>query len=114
MQTLDAATVRAAAPIDELLDAIEGAYRDVAAGRDRSPIRSRVEGPNGDLLLMPGLREGGSGTSVKIVTVVPANEERGLPTVQAGVLLPDAPTGPPPAGPASPGFTPLPTAAPSG
>jgi ornithine cyclodeaminase/alanine dehydrogenase-like protein (mu-crystallin family) len=95
VQTLDAATVRAAAPIDELLDAIEGAYRDVAAGRDRSPIRSRVEGPNGDLLLMPGLREGGSGTSVKIVTVVPANEERGLPTVQAVVVWLDATTGQP-------------------
>jgi len=95
MQTLDANAVRAAAPIDKLLDAIEGAYRDVAAGRDRSPIRLRVAGPNGDLLLMPGLREGGAGTSVKIVTVVPANAERGLPTVQAVVVWLDATTGQP-------------------
>jgi ornithine cyclodeaminase/alanine dehydrogenase-like protein (mu-crystallin family) len=95
MRIFDAATIREAAPIDELLDAVEDAYRDVAAGRDRSPIRSRVEAPNGDLLVMPGLREGGAGTSVKIVTVVPANAERGLPTVQAVVLWLDATTGQP-------------------
>jgi ornithine cyclodeaminase/alanine dehydrogenase-like protein (mu-crystallin family) len=95
MRTFDAATIREAAPIDELLDAVENAYRDVAAGRDRSPIRSRVEAPNGDLLVMPGLRDGGAGTSVKVVTVVPANAERGLPTVQAVVLWLDATTGEP-------------------
>jgi ornithine cyclodeaminase/alanine dehydrogenase-like protein (mu-crystallin family) len=95
MRTVDAATIAEAAPIDELLDAVETAYRDVAAGRDRSPIRSRVEAPNGDLLVMPGLREGGTGTSVKVVTVVPANAERGLPTVQAVVLWLDATTGQP-------------------
>ncbi len=95
MRTFDAATIRDAAPIDELLDAVEDAYRDVAAGRDRSPIRSRVEAPSGDVLVMPGLREGAAGTSVKVVTVVPANAERGLPTVQAVVLWLDTTTGEP-------------------
>jgi ornithine cyclodeaminase/alanine dehydrogenase-like protein (mu-crystallin family) len=95
MRIFDATAIREAAPIEELLDAVEDAYRDVAAGRDRSPVRSRVEAPNGDLLVMPGLREGGLGTSVKVVTVVPANAERGLPTVQAVVLWLDATTGEP-------------------
>ena len=87
--------IRAAIGMDELLDAIEAAYRDVAAGRDRSPLRSRVELDHGDLLLMPGVREGGAGASVKLVTVMPHNAERGLPTVQAIVVWFDAGTGRP-------------------
>src|SRR5437016_8425749 len=79
----------------ELLDAIEAAYRDVAAGRDRSPVRTRVTLPEGDLLLMPGVREGDAGTSVKLVTVKPGNAERGLPTIHAVVIWLDATSGEP-------------------
>jgi ornithine cyclodeaminase/alanine dehydrogenase-like protein (mu-crystallin family) len=92
---LDADAIRAAVPIGEMLDAVEAAYRDVAAGRDRSPIRSRVALDDGDLLLMPGVREGGAGSSVKLVTVMPGNADRGLPTVQAVVVWFDARTGRP-------------------
>ena len=92
---LDADAIRAAVPIDDMLDAVEAAYRDVAAGRDRSPIRSRVALDEGDLLLMPGVREGGAGSSVKLVTVMPGNAGRGLPTVQAVVAWFDAKTGRP-------------------
>ncbi len=92
---LDADAIRAAVPIADLLDAVEAAYRDVAEGRDRSPIRSRVPLPGGDLLLMPGVRDGGSGSSVKLVTVMPGNAERGLPTIHALVIWLDAATGRP-------------------
>jgi ornithine cyclodeaminase/alanine dehydrogenase-like protein (mu-crystallin family) len=92
---LDADAIRAAVPIGEMLDAVEAAYRDVAAGRDRSPIRSRVALDDGDLLLMPGVREGGAGSSVKLVTVMPGNADRGLPTVHAVVVWFDARTGRP-------------------
>jgi ornithine cyclodeaminase/alanine dehydrogenase-like protein (mu-crystallin family) len=92
---LDADAIRAGVPIADMLDAVEAAYRDVAAGRDRSPIRSRVELPNGDLLLMPGVREGSSGASVKLVTVTPANSGHGLPTIHALVVWLDAETGRP-------------------
>jgi ornithine cyclodeaminase/alanine dehydrogenase-like protein (mu-crystallin family) len=92
---LDAATLRAAAPMEELLDAVEAAYRAVSAGRDRSPLRSHVPIGTGDLLLMPGVREDGAGASVKLVTVVPENTGRGLPTVQALVVWFEADTGRP-------------------
>jgi ornithine cyclodeaminase len=95
MRIVDADQVRAAAPMPELLDAIEAAYRDVAARRDRSPIRSRIPMGGGDLLLMPGLRDGGAGASVKLVTVMPANAERGMPTIQALVAWFDAESGEP-------------------
>jgi ornithine cyclodeaminase/alanine dehydrogenase-like protein (mu-crystallin family) len=92
---LDGDTIRAAVPIGELLDAIEAAYRDVAGGRDRSPIRSHVRLEDGDLLIMPGVRAGGAGASVKLVTVVPANAERGLPTIHAILAWFDAVSGRP-------------------
>jgi ornithine cyclodeaminase len=92
---LDASAIRGAVPISELVDAVEDAYRDVAAGRDRSPARSRVALDGGDLLLMPGVREGGSGASVKLVTVVPVNRDRGLPVIHAIVAWLDASSGRP-------------------
>ncbi|MEX1073490.1 MAG: ornithine cyclodeaminase family protein [Chloroflexota bacterium] len=95
MRIVDATQLQAAAPMPDLLDAIEAAYRDVAAGRDRSPLRNRVPLPNGDLVLMPGVREGGTGASVKLVTVMPGNIARGLPTIHAVVVWFDAATGEP-------------------
>jgi ornithine cyclodeaminase/alanine dehydrogenase-like protein (mu-crystallin family) len=92
---LDADAIRAGVSIDDMLDAVEAAYRDVANGRDRSPLRTRVELPNGDLLLMPGVRDGASGASVKLVTVTPSNASRGLPTIHALVVWLDAETGRP-------------------
>jgi ornithine cyclodeaminase/alanine dehydrogenase-like protein (mu-crystallin family) len=83
-------------PIERLLDAVEAAYRDVAAGRDRSPLRHHVElGGGGLLVLMPAVREGGSGAAVKLISWVPGNPERGLPTIQGVVTWFDAETGEP-------------------
>jgi ornithine cyclodeaminase/alanine dehydrogenase-like protein (mu-crystallin family) len=95
MRVLDAGQVRASAPMPQLLDAVEAAYRDVVSGRDLSPIRSRIAMGEGDLVLMPGVREGGGGASVKLVTVMPGNATRGLPTIHAVVAWFDAETGEP-------------------
>ena len=92
---LDADAIRGAVPIGDLLDAVETAYRDVAAGRDRSPLRSHAALDAGDLLLMPGLRADGAGVSVKLVTIVPGNAARRLPTLHALVVWLDAATGAP-------------------
>ena len=92
---LDAATIRSAVPIGDLLDAVEQAYRDVVAARDRSPLRTHVAMDGGDLLLMPGVRSGAAGSTVKLVTVMSGNAARGLPTVQAVVVWFDAETGTP-------------------
>ena len=95
MRVYDAAQITAAVTVGQLLDAVEAAFRDVAAGRDQSPLRFHVPLGNGDLLLMPGVREGGSGSSVKLVTVLPNNAARGLPTVQAVVVWFDRESGTP-------------------
>ena len=87
--------IRRAVPMADVLDAVEGAYRDVATGRDRSPQRIHLPVESGDLLLMPGIRVGATGFSVKLVTVVAENRARGLPTVQAVVVWFDGATGRP-------------------
>ncbi len=92
---LDADTIVAAVPIADVVDAVEAAFRDVATGRDRSPLRFHVPLDDGDLLLMPGVRAGSAGTTVKLVTVMPGNAERGRPTVQALICWFDASTGEP-------------------
>jgi ornithine cyclodeaminase len=92
---LDADAIRSAVTIGDLVDAVEAAYRDVAAGRDRSPLRSHVPLDDGDLLLMPGVRTGATGASVKLVTVMPGNAAGGRPTVQAVIVWFDATTGEP-------------------
>jgi ornithine cyclodeaminase/alanine dehydrogenase-like protein (mu-crystallin family) len=92
---LDADAIRAVVSTPDLLDAVEAAYREASAGRDRSPLRSHVALDGGDLLLMPGVRAGGPGISVKLVTVMPANPDRGLPTIHAVVVWLDATTGRP-------------------
>jgi ornithine cyclodeaminase len=96
MELIDAASLRSLVPIERLLDAVEAAYRDVAAGRDRSPLRHHVElGGGGLLVLMPAVRDGGSGAAVKLISWVPGNPERGLPTIQGVVTWFDAETGEP-------------------
>lgn len=96
MELIDGATLRRLVPIDRLVDAVEAAYRDVAAGRDRSPLRSHLPLPGGGLLvLMPAVREGGSGATVKLITWVPDNPARGLPTLQGTVTWFDGVTGTP-------------------
>ena len=50
--TFDGQAIRDAVPMAALLDAIDAAFRDVAAGRDRSPMRIRLEMGHGDLLLI--------------------------------------------------------------
>ncbi len=92
---LDADRIRDAVPTGELLDAVDAAYRDVAAGRDLSPLRSHVALSDGSLLMMPGVRAEGAGASVKLVTVMPSNPGRGLPTIHAIVVWFDAVTGRP-------------------
>jgi ornithine cyclodeaminase/alanine dehydrogenase-like protein (mu-crystallin family) len=63
---------------------------------------------------MPGLRDGGAGASVKLVTVMPANAARGLPTIHAVVAWFDADSGEPLAILDGPALTAMRTGAASG
>ncbi len=77
-----------------LIDALERAFADHAAGRSRVPPRTTVPvTDDGVLLLMPAADEAALGT--KLVTFYPGNQARGVPTIHATYVLMDGATGRP-------------------
>src|SRR5215831_16220450 len=91
---LDEPRIRALLRMEELIPAMERALIAFSAGEVVQPVRSSitVDPPGGFFFLMPALAEG---LGVKIVTLYPANAERGLPTHTATILLMDPQTGAP-------------------
>lgn len=85
---LDAAAVRDALPIPFAIDALQRGFAEVDPSG--GPARIQLATPQGGLLLMPAWDA--SGVGVKLVTVTPGNEARGLPFVAAMYLLFDAQT----------------------
>lgn len=86
MRVLDAAEIRARAPMGELIECLRQAFRDPpnAAARQIEPI----PGGHGDrlLLYMPAFDGAGTG-AIKLVTIFPDNGSRGLPTIQAALVV---------------------------
>jgi alanine dehydrogenase len=90
---IDAAGVAAALPMRKLIDELRRAFRETEAG---GPLRSVWQLPHelGGMLgfyLMPAWL--GTVVGAKLATVVPTNRARGLPTVQALIVLFDRTTG---------------------
>ena len=85
MRVIDAEGVRARAPLPKLIESLEQAFRGSAA----IPQRLVLAQPGGDggrqFLVMPVFDADGS-AAVKLVTYVPDNAGRGLPTVQAAIV----------------------------
>jgi ornithine cyclodeaminase/alanine dehydrogenase-like protein (mu-crystallin family) len=88
LRVIGAEELRARLPMAAAVDALEGAFRtlDPRGG----PLRTHVETPQGSLLLMPAV--GRAGVGVKLVSLTPANPERGLPLIHASYVLFDAGT----------------------
>lgn len=84
--------------IAQMRDAIEwmrDAFSSLSSGRVDVPLRTRISiaDGQGDALFMPA-HEAESGTAaVKVVSVLDENPARGLPRVQAAILLMDAEDG---------------------
>lgn len=95
MQMYDQAAVAAALQYEELIDALEAAFRSRASvpPRTRHTIERPGE-PDASLLLMPAWRSEGM-LGVKVVTVFPGNAARSLGAVNALYVLLDGATGVP-------------------
>jgi alanine dehydrogenase len=83
---IDAEEVCARAPLPALVDRLEQAFR----GRASVPLRQvlTLPGSAGDrrFFMMPAFGEDGS-TAVKLITYMPENASRGLPTIQAAIVV---------------------------
>lgn len=93
MEVIDAASVRGLLPPGALLEAMRRALADFSAGRALQPLRTVMELPQpGSLLFVKPALAGGA-LAVKLITQMPHNAARGLPTMLATIVLLDADTG---------------------
>jgi thiomorpholine-carboxylate dehydrogenase len=92
---VDDDAVRRHLSLEALLPAIEQALIDLSAGRVTQPLRTVMElpGPGSLLFVKPALTANALAT--KLITQVPGNAARGLPTMIATLLLLDPATGVP-------------------
>lgn len=97
MRALTDADVERLVPINEVVEAVEEAFKSFSLGSAVMPLRTRIEATayKGDILLMPCYLQEMNIFSVKLVTVYPENISRGLPTIHAVVLVADPSTGEP-------------------
>ena len=96
MLNLDADSVATALPYDQLITALDEAFKVGATVPDRMHLEVEVPGSSADgtLLLMPCWRIDGK-LGVKIATVYPGNAEKGLSAVHASYFIMNAGTGEP-------------------
>ena len=90
---LDDAAVRRRLSIEKLLPAVRQALIDLSSGRVRQPLRMVMELAAEQSLLFLKPVIAGELLAVKLITQVPANAQRGLPTMLATVVLMEASTG---------------------
>jgi alanine dehydrogenase len=86
--------VRQLLPMADLIDAMEHALSLFSTGKVKQPVRSVVElGTHGFFGVMPAALESPAAAGMKLVTVVPANHARNLPSHLATILLMNHETG---------------------
>jgi len=92
---LDADEVAKACPMADCIDAMADVFALESRGKVDSPLRSRLAARSGDVLIMPSLAERAAAeASVKVVSVFP-NNKKGVPSINAVMILVDGETGEP-------------------
>ncbi|MBZ5624110.1 MAG: ornithine cyclodeaminase family protein [Acidobacteriia bacterium] len=91
---LSESDVRAVLSPAELIDAMESALAALSAGRVVQPVRTAFEiGDRSFFALMPAFDRERAILGAKLVSVVPANFQKGIPTHLAAISLFDTETG---------------------
>lgn len=92
---LDNDTVRWHLRLDALLSAMGKALIDLSGGRVVQPLRTVLELPDPGSLLFVKPALAGNALATKLITQIPGNAARGLPTMIATLVLLDPATGVP-------------------
>ena len=93
---LSAADVDRALSMSTAIAAVREAFIDLSGGKADVPVRTQITlGGDGGALFMPVHLPAQNQLGVKVVTVIPENRERDLPTIQALVAVFDSETGRP-------------------
>lgn len=99
MTLLGPADIARSLPMREAVEAMREAFAAHAGKRVQAPARAVLEGPDGRgaTLVMAAAMHAAEAAhlAVKVVSVVPGNPRRGLPSIHGTVLLIDAATGVP-------------------
>ncbi|HEX6324654.1 MAG TPA: ornithine cyclodeaminase family protein [Vicinamibacterales bacterium] len=91
---LSEAHVRQLLPMSDLIDAMQDALALFSTDQVKQPVRSIVElGTHGFFGVMPAALASPAAAGMKLVTVVPANHARGLPSHLATIVLVNHETG---------------------
>jgi alanine dehydrogenase len=95
IRILTADDIRQAITMADAIEAMKGAFTQLSTGKAYMPLRTSIEIPqhNGLTLFMPAYLSGDDEMAVKIVSVFNDNPSRGLPIIQALVVVVDAATG---------------------
>jgi ornithine cyclodeaminase/alanine dehydrogenase-like protein (mu-crystallin family) len=97
MLYLDKTAVRKALPMASAVDAMKRAFKSLTDGDAVVPVRTVITVPEheGDLLFMPSHSPAEGHAAVKVVTLFKGNRAKGIPFIQAMVLVFDATDGSP-------------------
>jgi len=97
MLILNAAEVRKALPMKEVIEAMKQAYASLSDGKADVPLRTRLSIPPHEAvsLFMPAYvqTKDSEALAVKVVSLFPKNPARGLAFIQAAVIAFEADTG---------------------
>jgi ornithine cyclodeaminase len=97
IRILSAEDIRRLLPMAETIEVVKDAFVQLSEKKAQAPVRTSLKiSPGGDAaLIMPAFLEKSRALGAKLVTVFPANPQKGLPSTQALIFLMSAETGVP-------------------
>lgn len=99
MRTLTSHQLRELVPMRDAVELMKAAFESASAGQTISPLRTPIEMPDGSGVslympaFVPATAGNPAGSGAKIVSVFQGNADRGLPTINAIVVMIDPETG---------------------